>query len=78
MPDADFAREVMEAACRLISASRTGDVEEVEIAREVGREADDMDVYYALREADRRGDLDCTAWQGGLGLPAMVRLPPGR
>jgi hypothetical protein len=35
---------------------------------------DDMDVYYALRDAERLGGLRCDAWRGGMG-PPMVRLP---
>jgi hypothetical protein len=78
VPDADFTKEVTDAALKLISASRTGEVEGDEIAREAGRESGDIDVYYALREADRRGDLECRGWEGGMGLPGIVRLPPGR
>jgi hypothetical protein len=76
MPDANFTQEVTDAAFRLISASRTGDVEGNDIALEVGRERGDVDVYYALREAARRGELECQAWEGGMGLPGIVRLPP--
>lgn len=66
MPDADFTQEVTDAALHLISASRSGDVEGEHITREVGRGPDDIDVYYALREAARRADLECQGWQGGV------------
>ena len=78
MPDAELTKEVTDAALRLISASRSGDVDGEQVAREIGRDPDDTDVYYALREADRRGDIQCEAWRGGMGLPAFVRLPARR
>jgi hypothetical protein len=78
MPDADFTDEVTQTALRMISAGRDGDVDGEDVARELGRDPDDLDVYYALREAQRRGDLECDAWRGGMGNPGFVRLPPGR
>ncbi len=74
MPDADLVAAVTAAAFRLISASRSGDVEGDDIAAEV--DAESIDVYDALREAVRRGDLECLGWAGGMGLPSIVRLPP--
>jgi hypothetical protein len=76
VPDADLAERVTDVAFRLISAERTGIVDGETIAAELRPDVDNqMDVYYALREADRLGDLRCEAWCGGMGLPAMVRLP---
>jgi hypothetical protein len=73
--DADLTQEVIQASLRLINASRTSEVDGEDVAREIGREADDIDVYYAFREADRVGELEIQAWRGGMGLPHCVRLP---
>lgn len=75
MPDADLTRQVTDTALRLISASRSGEVDGEDVARELGRGVDDIDVYYSFREAVRRGDLEVPSWRGGMGLPYMVRLP---
>jgi hypothetical protein len=71
----DFVEVVVDTALKLISGSQTGDVDGDQVAHAVGRDPHDIDVYYALRTADRRGDIECVAWRGGMGLPAFVRLP---
>lgn len=75
MPDAELAEALTNAALRLISASQSGDVEGNDVAQEIGRDPDDIAIYNAFREVERRGDLECLAWEGGMGLPTMVRLP---
>jgi hypothetical protein len=77
VPDADLTEAVTEAALRLISASRTGTIEGVDVARELGRDPDDVDLYSAFKEAVRRGDLEAY-FPGGMGMPHLVRLPAGR
>lgn len=76
MPDDELVRAVTDATLRLISASRSGDVEGEEVAREMGRDPDDVDLYYAFQEAERRGSFEVVSWPGGMGLPAMIRLSP--
>jgi hypothetical protein len=74
-PQADLVAEVTQTALQMISAERTGLVDGEKIAAELGRGPDDMDMYYAYREIQRRGDLDFDAWRGGMGLPGTVKLP---
>jgi hypothetical protein len=71
---ADLVRQVIETSQRLISASRSGDIEGADVAHELGRDANDIDVYYAFQEAKRQGALDMT-FPGGMTLPVLVRLP---
>jgi hypothetical protein len=73
MPDAELVEAATTAALRLIAASPSGEVSGEDLAREVGRPSDDVDLYYALREAERSGVIQCQAWGGGMGLPAMIR-----
>lgn len=75
MPDEDLIADVVDAAHGLISESRSGDVEGTEIAAALGRDSDDVEMFWAFKEADRRGLLDCLAFEGGMGLPGIVRLP---
>jgi hypothetical protein len=74
-PRADLVAEVTLTALQMISAERTGMVDGEKIAAELGRGPHDMDMYYAYREIQRRGELDFDAWRGGMGLPGMVKLP---
>jgi len=80
MPDADLADALTEAAQRLISASPNGDVEGRDVALEIGRDPADPDasLHHAFNEIKRRGTLECFAFEGGMGLPGIVRLPPAR
>jgi hypothetical protein len=78
MPDDELVREITDATLRLISASRSGDVQGEEVARDIGRDPDDVDLYYAFREAERRGSFEVVGWAGGMGLPLMIRLHPDR
>lgn len=75
MPDANLVGDVMHAAQQLIEESVSGEIDGTDIARAIGRDPDDIQLYYVLRDADRRGDLECPAWRGGMALPAIVRLP---
>lgn len=57
MHGADLTEAVFETSQRLISASRTGDVDGEDRSACAWRTPDDTDVYYALQEAKRRGAL---------------------
>ena len=72
MPDADLVSEVIEVATRLISESRTGEIQGEEVSREIGRA--DADLYWAFQEVKRRRVLDMY-FPGGMALPSIVRLP---
>lgn len=74
-PHADLVAEVTRTALQMISAERTAMVDGEKIAADLGRGPHDMDMYYAFREIQRRGDLDFDAWRGGMGLPGIVKLP---
>lgn len=50
-------------------------VEGETIARAVGREPDDTEVYYVLGEADRRGDLASVAWRRRMGFRRLFACP---
>jgi hypothetical protein len=76
MPDDALVLRVTEATLRLISSSRSGDVDGETVAREINHDPDDVDLYYAFREAERRGSFEVVSWAGGMGLPAMIRLYP--
>jgi hypothetical protein len=69
-------QRIYDAALKLCNASMSGFVDGVEIVREADEDPNDAAVYYAMRELERRGRLDChKSWRGGMGLPGMVRLP---
>jgi hypothetical protein len=72
MPDADLADEVGEISLRLISASKTGEIEGADVARELERPENDL--YWAFQELKRRGTLEMY-FPGGMGVPSMIRLP---
>lgn len=76
MPDDELVREITDVTLRLISASRSGEVDGEEVAREIGRDPEDVDLYDAFREAERRGSFEVASWAGGMGLPEMIRLYP--
>lgn len=72
MPDADLADQVAEISLRLISASKSGEIEGADVAGELERSENDL--YWAFQELKRRGTLDMY-FPGGMGLPSMIRLP---
>ncbi len=74
MPDAALADELTNAATRLLNATDGNWVDAADVAREIGRDANDPAVYKAFREIERRGTLRLQAWTGGMGLPRMVGL----
>jgi hypothetical protein len=74
MPDADLADAVAEVSLRLISASKTGEIEGQAVASEIERP--ENEIYWAFQELRRRGILDMY-FPGGMGLPEIVRLPRG-
>jgi len=74
MPDADLVDEVAGVSLRLISASKTGEIEGKDVASEIERT--ENEIYWAFQELKRRGTLDMY-FPGGMGLPEIVRLPRG-
>jgi hypothetical protein len=80
MPDDALVQELTDVALRLISASIDGIVEGEDVARAIGRDPEDpnAELHHAFREIQRQGRLSVRAWEGGMGLPADIRLPPGR
>lgn len=74
MPDEQLQEQLLDTARRLAADSRTGDVDGEDVARELGCDPNDAALYDAFRVAEHRGELECQAWRGGMGLPAMVRV----
>ena len=75
MPDADLTREVIEISLRLIDEDRAGQTDGGEVASLVRRaDIEDIDLYYAFKEAQRQGVLSMY-FPGGMGLPSIVRRP---
>jgi hypothetical protein len=72
--DAELVKLVTDTARRLISEAKTGAIDGEHVASELGRGADDNDLYWAFKEAQRRGDLVCE-YPGGMQLPSYVTLP---
>jgi len=72
MPDMELTQEVIDVSTRLIDASREGEIEGKDVAAEIDRP--DIDLYYAFQEAKRQGALTMY-FEGGMGLPSMIRRP---
>lgn len=72
MPDPNLVADIIEAVHVLADESATGDVAGGDLARYLGRDPEDPELYHALRYAERRGDVDCD-WPGGMELPYAVR-----
>lgn len=70
MPDVELTREVIEVATRLIEDDRMGEIGGADVASQIDRP--EIDLYYAFKEAQRQGALDCY-FPGGMGLPSIVR-----
>ncbi len=66
--------ELEEAAKGLLARSDRGAVEGDDVARAIGREPGDPDVYKAFLEIERRGTFDLASWGGAMNLPHAVRL----
>ncbi len=75
MPDAALANELAVEAERMLAATAHNYVDGRDVASAIGRDSEDVDVYHAFREIERRGTLKLEAWRGGMGLPAFVGLP---
>jgi hypothetical protein len=75
MPDAALADQLTVEAERLLSATSETYIDGNDVAKAIGRDPDDADVYDAFREIERRGTLKLEAWGGGMGLPHLVGLP---
>jgi hypothetical protein len=75
MPDAALANELTAEAERMLNSTSGSHVDAQDVARGIGRDPNDSDVYHAFREIERRGTLKLEAWRGGMGLPAFVGLP---
>jgi len=66
-------QRLVKATRWLADQSSTGYVSGEDVARAAEIPTDDAIAYHALREAERRGLLECEAWQGGMGLPATQK-----
>jgi hypothetical protein len=67
---------------RLVSATRwlverspTGYADGDEVAHVAEVPTEKAVAYHAMREAERRGLLECESWKGSMGLPVFVRTP---
>jgi hypothetical protein len=74
MPDEELIQRVVNAARRLAQGSPSGEISGEEVAQALRIDPGDSALYDALRVAERRGRLDCEAWEGGMGLPATIRV----
>lgn len=72
MPDQELTREVIEVSTRLIEASREGEIDGKDVASEIDRS--ETDLYWAFQEAKKQGALEMY-FEGGMGLPSMIRRP---
>ncbi|HEY4916778.1 MAG TPA: hypothetical protein VIH92_07695 [Solirubrobacteraceae bacterium] len=75
MPDAALANQLTVEAERLLNATSHNYIDGDDVARAVGRDPQDADVYLAFREVQRRDSLKLDAWGGGMGLPHIVGPP---
>jgi hypothetical protein len=75
MPDAALANQLTVEAERLLSATSENYIDGGDVAKAIGRDPKDADVYRAFREIERRGTLKLDAWRGNMELPAFVGLP---
>jgi hypothetical protein len=74
MPDEELIQRVNKAARELADASPDGEVTGEQLAEKLGMKPDDVALYHALKVAASRGDLQCEAWEGGMGLPGIIRI----
>ena len=60
---------------RLITESHDNMVEGEDVARALDVDPTDPDarLHHTLRELERRGDIECMGWHGGMGLPYGIR-----
>ncbi len=75
VPDAVLANELTVEAERMLSSTSETFVDGDDVTRGIGRDPEDVGVYHAFREIERRGTLKLEGWRGGMGLPAFVGLP---
>ncbi len=75
LADHNLVTELEEAAQGLIARTDRGAVEGDDLARAVGREPSDPDVYNAFLEIERRGTLRLGTWGGAMNLPHAIQLP---
>jgi len=73
--DNGLVAQLEEAAKTLIERSEGDAVDGDDVARAVGREPSDPDVYTAFLEIERRGTLSLSTWGGAMNLPHAVALP---
>jgi hypothetical protein len=74
MTEADLSQRLIEASSELIAASQSGSVDGDDVARHIGLDVHNPEVFRAFAEIDRRGELTLDAWGGGMGLPHLVSL----
>lgn len=68
-------KRVLEAVQALLRDSPTNEVdgEDLAAALDISPEDPGARLYHALRELDRRGDIEATGWRGGMGLPYGIK-----
>jgi hypothetical protein len=75
MPDSALADQLTEVAERLLNATSETYVDGDDVAREAGYDPEDVGLYEAFREIERRGTLKVDGWRGAVNLPGFVGLP---
>lgn len=71
----EHIERLVRAARWLAEQSPTGYANGDEVARVAEVPTENAVAYHAMREAERRGLLECESWQGSMRLPAFVRIP---
>jgi hypothetical protein len=74
MPDEELIQRVKRATRELADASPDGDVAGEQVAEKLGMNPDDVALHHAFKVAASRGDFQCEAWEGGMGLPGIIRI----
>jgi hypothetical protein len=74
MQPADLVEAVIVTTQKLVSESVHFETDGESILAAIDEPVEKSDLYHAMKEAYRRGAIDCY-WQGGMELPVMVKLP---
>lgn len=75
MPNDDLANQITVEAERLLSATSETYIDGEDVAKAIGRDPKDAELYDAFREIERRGTLKLDSWPGNMELPACVGRP---
>ena len=74
MPDEDLVKRVVDTSRELAADSPNGDVDGKDVAVKIGMHRGDVAMHHAFKVAADRRLLRCQAWEGGMGLPGIVRV----